>query len=58
METVAAGMVVLVAIKLDVSEAAIVNIIVNGLDVTKYSSEMIDYVPGESYEQLIGGVRK
>ena len=39
METVAAGMVVLVAIKLDVSEAAIVNIIVNGLDVTKYLSE-------------------
>ena len=58
METVAAGMVVLVGIKLDVSEAAIVNIIVNGLDMTKYSSEMIECIPGESYEQLIGGVRK
>ena len=42
METVAAGMVVLVTVKLDVSEAAIVNI-VNGLDVTKYSSEMVTY---------------
>lgn len=39
---VAAGMVVLVTVKLDVSKAAIVNI-VNGLDVTKYSPEMVTY---------------
>ena len=42
METVAAGMVVLVTVELDVSKPAIVNV-VNGLDVTKYSSEMIAY---------------